>query len=86
MEDQRRRRYSGAGLKRLIMKSADGHVSWRDDPATFLDDYLPAIVRKFRVVMDAYRGDAQKIGKNAGTYDLVLDAFETELLKHRKAA
>jgi hypothetical protein len=38
------------------------------------------------VILDAFRFDPQKIGKNEGSYELVLDAFETELLKRKAAA
>ena len=44
------------------------------------------IVRKYRVIIDAFAGDPQKIGKNEGSYALAYDAFETELLKLRQAA
>jgi hypothetical protein len=73
------------GLKALMEKDEKGHVRWKEDPEKFLDDCLEAIVKKYRVVLDAYKFDPQKIGKNEGSYDLVVDAFETELLK-RKAA
>ena len=56
------------------------------DPFRFLDDHLGAIVKKYRVILDAFRADPQKVGKNEGSYDLVLDAFETEVLKRRAAA
>jgi hypothetical protein len=58
-----------------------GHVRWKEDPTAFLNSCFDAIVRKYRVVLDAFRFDPQKIGKHEGSYDLVLDAFETELLK-----
>ena len=41
---------------------------------------------EYRVIMDAFGTDPQKIGKNEGSYALVLDAFETELLKRSAAA
>jgi hypothetical protein len=69
------------GLKALMEKDEKGHVRWKEDPARFLDDCLYAIVKKYRVILDAFRFDPQKIGKNEGSYELVLDAFETELLK-----
>jgi hypothetical protein len=56
------------------------------DPDNFLDGYFQPIVKKYRVIMDAFRADPQKIGKNEGSYDLVVDAFETELLKLAAAA
>ncbi|MEA2915967.1 MAG: hypothetical protein QOJ15_8048 [Bradyrhizobium sp.] len=74
------------GLKALMEVGADGQVRWREDPAEFLDAHLELIVRKYRVILDAFRADPQKVGKNEGSYDLVLDAFETELLKRRQKA
>lgn len=71
------------GLKSLIKRDANGHVQWSEDPVAFLDDCLVPIVKKYRVIMDAFRADPQKIGKNEGSYELVLDAFETELLKRQ---
>lgn len=69
------------GLKALMKKDEKGNVIWAEDPFSFIDDHLDAIVKKYRLVLDAFRGDPQKIGKNEGSYELVLDAFETELLK-----
>jgi len=51
----------------------------------FLDEHLKSIVR-IRVILDAFRADPQKVGKNEGSYDLVLDAFETEVLKRQAVA
>lgn len=72
------------GLKALIEVEEDGSVAWAQDPHEFLDNNLHAIVRKYRVVLDAYRFDPQKVGKNEGSYDLVLDAFETQLMLQKK--
>ncbi len=74
------------GLKNLIEQAPDGKLRWSIDPQDFLDEYLQSIVKKYRVIMDAFRADPQKIGKNEGSYELVLDAFETELLKRSAAA
>lgn len=74
------------GLKALMEVGHDGEVHWKEDPADFLDAHLESIVRKYRVILDAFRADPQKVGKNEGSYDLVLDAFETELLKRQQAA
>ena len=74
------------GLKALMTLNAKGNVVWKQDPAEFLDKHLDTIVRKYRVVLDAFRADPQKVGKNEGSYDLVLDAFEHELLRSRTAA
>lgn len=68
------------GLKALMEVDEDGCVTWKYDPHEFLDDHLPAIVKKYRVILDAYRFDPQKVGKNSGSYDLVVDAFKTELM------
>ena len=43
-------------------------------------------MKKYRVIMDAFGADPQKSGKNEGSYTLVLDAFETELLKRSAGA
>lgn len=75
------------GLKALMRKRDDGKVEWAvDDPAKFLDENLTTIVRKYRVIIEAFAGDPQKIGKNEGSYSLAADAFETELLKLTQAA
>jgi hypothetical protein len=74
------------GLKALMEVGTDGLVRWKEDPAAFLDAHLEAVVRKYRVILDAFRADPQKVGKNEGSYDLVLDAFETELLKRTQDA
>mgnify|MGYP003596807707 CR=1 FL=1 len=73
------------GLKALMEKDKEGKVVWSENPSKFLDEHLESVVKKYRVILDALRFDPQKIGKNEGSYELVLDAFETELLK-RKAA
>jgi hypothetical protein len=73
------------GLRSLIERTEDGKVRWKEDPISFLDQNLNAIVRKYRVIMDAFRADPQKIGKNEGSYTLVIDAFETEMLKRNAA-
>lgn len=74
------------GLKALMKKDANGHVSWKEDPFRFLDEHLESIVKKYRVILDAFRADPQKVGKNEGSYDLVFDAFETEVLKRQSVA
>lgn len=74
------------GLKSLIVRKGDGTVAWSEDPGAFLDKNLTSIVRKYRVIIDAFNADPQKIGKNAGSYGLIMDAFETELLKLRQTA
>jgi hypothetical protein len=74
------------GLKALMEVDAAGHVRWKEDPAKFIDGHLDPIVKKYRVIMDAFRADPNKIGKHEGAYNLVIDAFETELLKRQAAA
>jgi hypothetical protein len=46
----------------------------------------PAVVKKHGAILDAFRFDPQKIAKHEGSYELVLDAFETELLRRKVAA
>jgi hypothetical protein len=72
------------GLKALMRTTADGGVVWAQDPKKFLDNHLPQIVRKYRVILDAFRFDPQKVGKNEGSYELVLDAYKTELMLQEK--
>lgn len=67
------------GLKALIEIEDNGTVAWATDPEKFLDEHLTVIVRKYRPVLDAFRFDPQKVGKNEGSYDLLYDAFETQL-------
>lgn len=69
------------GLKAMIGQDENGELFWTQDPANFLDEHLPVIVKKYRVILDAFKFDPQKIGKNEGSYDLILDAFETQLMK-----
>lgn len=72
------------GLRALMATKDDGRVVWSQNPHKFLDRYLSKIVRKYRVILDAYRFDPQKVGKNEGSYDLVLDAYRTELMLQGK--
>ncbi len=74
------------GLRALLELDGTGHLAWTTDPFAFVDQHLDEIVRKYKVLIQAFGGDAQKIGKNEGSYTLAYDAFETELLKHRQAA
>lgn len=69
------------GLRALLTADAEGNLSWKTDPAKFITKHLDEIVRKYKVLIQAFGGDAQKIGKNDGSYTLAQDAFETELLK-----
>ncbi|WP_312932940.1 AIPR family protein [Stutzerimonas nitrititolerans] len=68
------------GLKALMKVDEDGTVSWSQDPYDFLDNHLAAIVKKYKVILDAYGFDPQKVGKSEGSYELVVDAFRTELM------
>lgn len=72
------------GLRALMETKDDGRVVWSQNPHKFLDRHLSKIVRKYRVILDAYRFDPQKVGKNEGSYDLVLDAYKTELMLQGK--
>lgn len=72
------------GLLALMKIRNDGCVVWAQDPDDFLDNHLDKIVRKYRVILDAYRFDPQKVGKNEGSYQLVLDAYKTELMLQDK--
>lgn len=69
------------GLKAMIGRDENGELYWTQNPANFLDEHLSVIVKKYRVILDAFKFDPQKIGKNEGSYDLILDAFETQLMK-----
>lgn len=69
------------GLRAMLEVDENGELGWIQDPAAFLDEHLPVIVKKYRVVLDAFKFDPQKIGKNEGSYDLILDAFETQKMK-----
>lgn len=68
------------GLKALMKVDEDGAVSWSQDPYDFLDNHLAAIVKKYKVILDAYGFDPQKVGKSEGSYELVVDAYRTELM------
>lgn len=74
------------GLRALMERGEDGLLIWKTEPLSFLDRHLDEVVRKYKVLIQAFGGDAQKIGKNEGSYTLAYDAFETELLKLRQAA
>ena len=74
------------GLKALITTDSDGYLLWKTDPHAFVENHLDEIVRKYKVLIQAFGGDPQKIGKNDGPYALAYDAFETELLKLAQAA
>lgn len=68
------------GLIELMEVNNEGEISWSQDPEKFLDNHLASIARKYRVILDAFRFDPQKVGKNQGSYELVMDAFKTELM------
>jgi hypothetical protein len=74
------------GLKALISLDDDGCVVWEQDPKEFIENHLASIVKRYRVILDAFRFDPQKVGKNEGSYELVLDAFDTELMRQRQPA
>ncbi len=72
------------GLLALMKTTSNGCVTWDQDPEKFLDNHLAPIVRKYRVILDAFRFDPQKVGKNEGSYELVLDAYKTELMLQQR--
>lgn len=75
------------GLSALMEADDNGNVEWSiADPAKFVSDNLPSVVRRYRAIIEAFAGDPQKIGKNEGAYMIAKDAFETELLKLRQTA
>lgn len=74
------------GLKALIGVNRQGQVIWRQDPIKFIETHLSSIVKRYRVILEAFRFDPQKVGKNEGSYDLVIDAFETELMRQQHSA
>lgn len=51
----------------------------------FLDRHFDAIVGQYKVLIQPFSGDAQKIGKKEGSYTLAFNAFETELLRQQAA-
>lgn len=74
------------GLKALIEVDEEGLVKWKQPPKKFIAKHLPFIVKRYRPILEAYRFDPQKVGKNEGSYDLVIDAFESALLRHGHSA
>jgi hypothetical protein len=75
------------GLRALMKRGDDGKLEWVvKNPSLFIQENLVTIVRKYRVIIEAFAGDPQKIGKNEGSYTLAADAFETELLKLNQSA
>lgn len=68
------------GLSALMETDQAGNINWSQDPYTFLDEHLAAIVKKYKVILDAYGFDPQKVGKNEGSYQLVMDAFTTQIM------
>ena len=73
------------GLRSLMVVNTNGTVQWTRDPYEFLDDHLTVIVSKFRLILDAFHFDPQKVGKHGGSYQLVLDAYKTELALYVKS-
>lgn len=70
------------GLSALMSVDENNEVQWRvEDPENFVKNTLVGVVRRYRAIIEAFSGDPQKIGKNAGAYAIAKDAFETELLK-----
>lgn len=73
------------GMKALMYKDENNQVKWKENPIQFLEQHLDTIVRKYKVILEAFRYDPQKVGKNEGSYSLVIDAIETELLRRDAA-
>lgn len=71
------------GLKALLEVDAAGDLRWKHEPHEFLRKHFDAIVGQYKVLIQAFSGDAQKIGKNEGSYTLAYNAFETELLRQQ---
>lgn len=69
------------GLKALMVVDEKGHVSWKTDPQKFIEKHLPAILRTYRPLFEAFGADPQKIGKSEGSYSTAFNAFETEMLR-----
>ena len=64
----------------------NGEVRWKENPVAFPG--RPSRSRSSGSIASFSMrfADPQKIGKNEGSYDLVLDGFETELLKRTQDA
>jgi hypothetical protein len=45
------------GLKALMEIDEKGHVPWKVNRIKLLEDCLPAVVKKYRVILDAFRFD-----------------------------
>ncbi|MFQ3595207.1 MAG: hypothetical protein SNJ63_03745, partial [Sphingomonadaceae bacterium] len=69
------------GLKALMTLDEKGHVTWKTDPQKFIEKHLPAILRTYRPLFEAFGADPQRIGKSEGSYSTAFNAFETELLR-----
>lgn len=59
------------GLRALLQVDANGQLAWKTDPTDFIDRCLDEIVRKYKVLIQAFGGDAQKIGKNEGSLPMM---------------
>lgn len=67
------------GLTELIDANEDGTLYWTTDPKVFLEEHLSELVGDMKPLMEAYNFDPQKVGKAAGTYDMVAKGYEREL-------
>lgn len=54
-------------------------MKWRTDPGKFLDQWLPAIVKRYAQVFVPCDYDPQKVGKSAVSYNTVEDAYKMAL-------
>ena len=73
------------GLRELMKIDRNGYIVWDQDPEKFLGKHLSNIIKKYRVILDAFRFDPQKVGKNEGSYDLVIDAYKTEIMLQKNS-
>jgi hypothetical protein len=70
------------GLKSLMRINKNGAIQWKEDPYIFLKDHLDPIVKKYKVILEAFRYDPQKVGKNEGSYEFVLDGKPEQCLSN----
>jgi len=68
----------------LMVKDEKGLLSWATDPKVFLKNHLPAIVSRYKQLLEENDFDPQKVGKSSVAYDSVRDAFELVLLRSNR--
>ncbi len=68
-----------------LMKLDGDEVKWIADPAKFVKQHLPAIMKSFYAMITGLNFDPAKVGKSSGAYNLAFDlfaaAYKDELLK-----